>query len=214
MSVMNQPLCDKLRVAREGRGLSLADVSHATRIPISRLTLLEEGNYAAFGNMAYARSFIRAYSRFLDVDAESVIEGLPDPMLGGPSDYRHLTSSYGPWVHQRGPQLPSYVKPGRSGSPAFTALVLTLILATGLAVYASVYVVPGLVRKSQSDNEARTAATAAASKPLAPSVQMAQASDSAHAQPATLYLDALHPSVPYRRAIPVEEGKPAKPLAQ
>ncbi|MDB6072857.1 MAG: cytoskeletal protein RodZ [Verrucomicrobiaceae bacterium] len=214
MSVMNQPLCEKLRTARESRGLSLADVAHTTRIPISRLTLLEEGNYAAFGNMAYARSFIKAYSRFLEVDAESVIEGLPSPVLGGPSDYRHLTSSYGPWIQQRGAQLPSYVNAGRRGSPAFTALVLTLILATGLAVYASVYVVPGLVRKSQSDNEARTAATATVTKPLAPSVQMAQASDPAHGEPTTVYLDALHPNVTSRRAIPVEQSKPAKPLAQ
>ena len=90
MSVMHQPLCEKLKATREGRGLSLADVAHLTRIPIPRLCQLEEGNYAAFGNMAYARGFIRIYSQFLGVDAEAFISGLPEPVLGGAADYRHL----------------------------------------------------------------------------------------------------------------------------
>lgn len=215
MSVINQPLCEKLRTAREARGLSLADVAHVTRIPVTRLSLLEEGNYAAFGSMTYARSFIRTYSRYLDVDAQSVIEGLPQPVLGGSTDYRHLTQSYGPWINQRGPQLPGHVKPGRRGSPAFTALVLTLILGTGLAVYASVYVVPGLVRKGQSGANTSTAsAPVMLAKPLTPDVQMAQTSELMQMQTPTMFVDALHPSVPYRRATPVEEGKALHPLAQ
>ncbi len=209
---MNQPLCEKLRTAREARGLSLADVAHATRIPVSRLSLLEEGNYAAFGSMAYARSFIRIYGRYLDVDGQSVIDGLPDPVLGGAADYRHLTQSYGPWINQRGPQLSGHVKAGRRMSPAFTALVLTLILSTGLVVYASVYVVPGHVRKGQTETSQGTVSTPVVAKPMAPGVQMAQATDLAH--PQTMYIDSMHPQVPYRRATPVENTKAVRPLAQ
>ncbi|MDB6139187.1 MAG: helix-turn-helix protein [Verrucomicrobiaceae bacterium] len=212
MSVMNQPLCEKLRAAREARGLNFADVAHVTRIPVSRLQLLEEGNYAAFGSMTYARSFIRAYSRFLEVDAEDVIADLPGPLLGGRDDYRHLTQSYGPWVNLRGAQPFSMpVKPGRRGSPAFTALVLTLILATSLVVYASLYVVPGLVRKGQADTLLHTAAATA--KPLVPAAQLVHPADSKGADFPTTYVDPDHPSVRTLRALPADSNVPF-PLPQ
>jgi cytoskeletal protein RodZ len=95
---MEAPISQKLRATREARRMTLADVAHATRIPLPRLQQLEDGNYAAFGNMAYARSFLRGYSRFLGVDAERVINELPDPVLGGRADYRYLTESFGTWV--------------------------------------------------------------------------------------------------------------------
>ena len=211
MSVLNQPLCEKLRTARESRGLSLADVAHVTSIPVSRLSQLEEGNYAAFGSMAYARSFIRTYSKFLDVDADSVIEGLPEPVLGGADDYRHLSQSYGPWINKRSPQLAAHGRPGRRGSPAFTALVLTLILGTGLVVYASVYVFPGWVRKGQAASVPPSIAAPAFSKSMATG---AKADGFKGGEYPTVFVDADHPNVPYRKATAVEDAPVVSPIAQ
>lgn len=212
MSLMIQPLCEKLRVARESRGLTLADVAHETRIPVSRLVQLEEGNFAAFGNMAYARGFIKIYSRFLDVDAQELLADLPDPVsLGGRDDYRHLTDSYGPWVDRRAPKLPEGLKPAKVTSPAFAALLMTLVLGIGLAVYASVYIVPGLVRKAAGDGRPTTstaASEAAPAKPLTTRLQAA-GTDSAPA-----FVGTAQTTVKYPRATLVEDAKPTHPLPQ
>jgi cytoskeletal protein RodZ len=102
---MTVAVSEELRCTREAQRLSLADVAHATRIPVERLRLLEEGKFASFGSMAYARSFLRKYARFLGVDVEAAAAALPDPILGGVSDYRHLTQSQGAWVDERKPKM-------------------------------------------------------------------------------------------------------------
>ncbi|MCA1962557.1 MAG: helix-turn-helix domain-containing protein [Prosthecobacter sp.] len=76
---MSQPPGQKLKAAREERGLTLADVSHATRIPVQRLQMLEQDNYAGFGGMAYARLFLRAYCTYLGMNAAEALEHLPKP---------------------------------------------------------------------------------------------------------------------------------------
>jgi cytoskeletal protein RodZ len=95
---MESSLGQQLKLARTRRGLSLADVAHATRVPQQRLQQLEEDNLAAFGNMAYARSFARIYSSHLGVDVDRWVKALPRPVFAGAHDYRYLTSSFGPWV--------------------------------------------------------------------------------------------------------------------
>ncbi len=97
-SAMEPSLGQQLKKARLDRGLSLAAVAHATRIPEDHLQFLEEDNFAAFGNMVYARSFARIYSNYLEVDASGIMALLPKPVLGGARDYTYLTRSYGPWV--------------------------------------------------------------------------------------------------------------------
>lgn len=109
---MAQPLGQKLKAAREQRGLSLLDVSHVTKIPVQRLHLLEQDNYAGFGSMAYARAFLRRYSDFLQIDAEDMLNELPGGVLGGPRDYRYLTENHGSWV------APKTARIGRLSSPA------------------------------------------------------------------------------------------------
>lgn len=95
---MSLTIAQQLKAAREQRGLSLADAAHETRIPAIRLAQMEEGNFAAFGNMAYAKSFISLYAKFLGVSADAFVANLPKPVLGGAADYRYLTTSLGPWI--------------------------------------------------------------------------------------------------------------------
>ena len=126
---MEQTLSQKLKATRESRGLSLADAAHATRIPIPRLQQLESANYAAFGNMAYARSFIRLYSRYLGVNADTVISELPEPILGGSADYRYLTETFGPWVPSGRDRRPGPMQIAKKGtSRAVPALVMFTML--------------------------------------------------------------------------------------
>ena len=112
--------------------MNILDVAHRTRIPANRIQQLEEDNYAAFGSMAYAKSFLKTYSRFLEVDSSEVLEGLPSPVLGGPDDYRYLTEVQGPWVEKRSrPQRRELLtRAGRSPVPTL-ALMFALFVVVG-----------------------------------------------------------------------------------
>lgn len=128
-----------LSAAREQLGLSLEDVAHETRITVQRLRFLETDNYAAFGSMTYARSFIRQYSAFLGVDASALLKTLPEGALGGSRDYRYLTQSHGPWVSERSRPAERIAAPGtrpvrqiRSPLPAALAVFLFVLAGTGM----------------------------------------------------------------------------------
>jgi cytoskeletal protein RodZ len=93
---MSSPLGQRLKQAREHRGLSLPDVAHQTRIPVHRLRELEEDNYNALGSVTYAKGHLKAYAELLGVEADEVLEQLKTPPLGGVRNYRYLVESYGP----------------------------------------------------------------------------------------------------------------------
>lgn len=65
---------DKLRDAREGRGLSLAEVAARTRVPQRHLEALEAGDYAALPSPTYAMGFSKAYARAVGVDEVGIAQ--------------------------------------------------------------------------------------------------------------------------------------------
>jgi cytoskeletal protein RodZ len=129
-----------LTAAREQRGLSLEDAAHETRIPVQRLRYLETGNFAAFGSMTYARSFIRQYSDFLAVDASAILEELPEGALGGERDYRYLTQSHGAWLRDRSASTERVTAPATNKlhaikSPLPAALLVFVLILAGAAMW-------------------------------------------------------------------------------
>ncbi len=131
---MHRTTGQNLRSAREAKGLTLLDVAHVTRIPTGRLQQLEDDNFAAFGNMAYAKSFLRNYSQYLSVDATEVAEGLPVPLLGGPADYRYLTETHGPWIerHDKGFRHEPLAKSRSSPVPTLVWMFAVFLVAGAL----------------------------------------------------------------------------------
>lgn len=128
-----------LVAAREKRGLSIEDAAHETRIPAQRLRYLETGNIAAFGSLTYARSFIRQYSDFLEVDASTMLEELPEGALGGERDYRYLTQSHGPWLREHATQAERIAAPAtgqvrsiKSPLPAAIAVFVFILIGTAM----------------------------------------------------------------------------------
>lgn len=129
-----------LTAAREKRGLSIEDAAHETRIPAQRLRYLESGNIAAFGSMTYARSFIRQYSEYLEVDATSMLEELPEGALGGERDYRYLTQSQGPWLREREKPAERAAAPVVQGvrsikSPLPAGIAVFVVVLAGTAMW-------------------------------------------------------------------------------
>ncbi len=66
----------KLGEARRQGGLSLEDVAHETHIHSNVLRHIEEDDFSTFPSVAYARSFIRNYADFLEVDVSSALHAL------------------------------------------------------------------------------------------------------------------------------------------
>ncbi len=65
---------DKLRMAREGLGLSLTDVSNKTRVAVRYLHAIEQSDYDQLPGRTYAVGFVRAFARCV---------GLPEAELAG-----------------------------------------------------------------------------------------------------------------------------------
>src|SRR5688572_14004704 len=63
---------EKLRTAREARGLTLAQVAAETRIPQRHLQTIESGDFAALPARTYAISFSRNYARMVGLDQDEI----------------------------------------------------------------------------------------------------------------------------------------------
>ncbi|MDD3648334.1 MAG: helix-turn-helix domain-containing protein [Candidatus Dojkabacteria bacterium] len=66
-------LGDLLKSKREGRGLTLEQVSENTKIPIELLNALENSNYDLFSSEVYLKGFIKNYSKFLGIETTKAL---------------------------------------------------------------------------------------------------------------------------------------------
>lgn len=64
---------ERLKREREMRGVSLEEVSLATRISVRYLEALEAGQWQALPGGGFNRGFIRTVARYLGMDEESVL---------------------------------------------------------------------------------------------------------------------------------------------
>lgn len=62
-----------LRSAREGRAMSLEEVSRATRIPVASLERIENDHFDDLPGEVFVRGFLRSYARAVAVPAEEVL---------------------------------------------------------------------------------------------------------------------------------------------
>ena len=121
----------KLKRARKLRKLSLEDASRATKIRVSQLAELEADEYSNFANLAYAKSFLLGYARYLHVDMRAYLDGFADAGTFGLDDYQYLSET--PVGIYRAPQRQSQVrrpKPKR-GHFVLAAMALGLLAITG-----------------------------------------------------------------------------------
>ena len=71
-----------LRIAREGRRLTLQDISETTRISKGALQALEQNDIARLPGRFYSRSFVRAYAREVGLDPAATVEAFLDAFPG------------------------------------------------------------------------------------------------------------------------------------
>jgi cytoskeletal protein RodZ len=65
---------EQLRLAREGRGIHLREVSNETRISIHYLEAIETNDYKRLPGGIFNRSFVKAYARCVGYDEKEAVE--------------------------------------------------------------------------------------------------------------------------------------------
>ena len=71
-----------LRLAREGLGLSIADVANRIKFAPKQVEALEANDFEHLPQAAFLRGFVRSYARALQLDERALIAALPtDPAL-------------------------------------------------------------------------------------------------------------------------------------
>ena len=126
---MSETIGEKLRLAREARGIALRDISEQTRISIRYLEAIETDDYRRLPGGIFNRSFIRAYAKFIGYDEHQALEDYARTLRE-----RGETDDEGSKSHQS----LVYTEDGASGSrsSAKTLILAILILAAlSLAVW-------------------------------------------------------------------------------
>ena len=65
---------DKLKSAREARGISLREIAAATKISVGALEALERGAYSKLPGGIFSRAFVRAYAIEVGLDPELTVQ--------------------------------------------------------------------------------------------------------------------------------------------
>jgi cytoskeleton protein RodZ len=138
---------EKLRLARETRGIALHDISEQTRISMRYLVAIEADDYRRLPGGIFNRSFIRAYAKQIGYDEQEAVE------------------EYSTMMHERGESTDEakparslvYTEEGSSRSPLTTILLAVIILAVlSLCVWAAWYFYEHKVKgRTQTPSPAR-----------------------------------------------------------
>lgn len=81
MDAQPQDLGKTLRVQRELRGISLADLSRTTKIKEASLRSLEEGRFDALPALVFVKGFVVAYAKEIGLDPKPLLADLKAILL-------------------------------------------------------------------------------------------------------------------------------------
>lgn len=118
------PIGERLKAAREAKGMSLDDVATTTRVPIRHLQHIESGDWDALPAPTYSVGFARAYANAIGLNGTEIGSELRDQLGNGPK----RTSAAAFYE----PADPARVPPK---SLAIVAGIVALLLIVGYAVW-------------------------------------------------------------------------------
>jgi len=122
---------DKLREARERRGLSLRQIANATKISMITLEALERNDIKRLPGGIFSRGVVRSYALEVGLDPESTI----DEFMG---QFPHDSVTAG---HPTTTQIEDHeaVESNRRMAATFLRLILISIPIAGLLIYFAVH---------------------------------------------------------------------------
>ncbi|MEQ8310460.1 MAG: helix-turn-helix domain-containing protein [Sphingopyxis sp.] len=146
---------DRLRLAREAAGLSLADVATRTRITQRHLAAIEKSDFAELPGRTYVTGFARAYARAVDLPEAEIGAAIRQELEDDEYGSRPLYEAYEPTDPARLP----------TARLTWTLVIVTLLLASAYGVWRFLSVEPdeALIAAQNRDADASEAPESAAS---------------------------------------------------
>lgn len=121
---------EQLRLAREGRGIPLREISDQTRISMHYLEAIETNDYKRLPGGIFNRSFVKAYARYVGYDEKEAIEGYTRYMRDSGGSAEDVITTP---LHSK-----VYTDAPATRSPFLTVFLAIVILAILTAVALSV----------------------------------------------------------------------------
>jgi cytoskeleton protein RodZ len=149
-----------LRAAREQRGLHIAALAAAIKVPQRKLEALENDRYEELLDLTFTRALAQAVCRTLKIDAQPVLDRLPQPEGVSPK-LAHVSNGLNtPFRERPGREEPADW--GWMGRPVVWVTVLVLIAAAVMA-----WMPERFLSRLRGLAPAAPAASSAASSPVA-----------------------------------------------
>ena len=172
---------DRLRLAREAAGLSLADVATRTRITQRHLEAIEKSDFSELPGRTYVTGFARAYARAVD---------LPEAEIGAAvrRELEEDTYAARPAYEAYEPTDPARLPTARL---TWTLVIVTALLASAYGVWRFLSIEPdeALIAAQNADAEASEAP--ATDAPAAPATRTGAAGTAQVAENAPVVLTGL-----------------------
>ena len=152
---------DRLREAREAKGLELDQIAAETRINKDHLQKIEASNWSALPSRTYAIGFTRTYARTVGLDEKEMLDQVRAELAEGDPNAVERPAKFEPGDPAR--------VPGR-GLAWFAVLAAVLLLGGVYAFYSS-YFAPGLGPAPLEDPQEQVAANDAPRQVATPAPQ-------------------------------------------
>lgn len=215
-------LGEELRNRREQRGVSLAEISEATRIGTRFLKAIETDNFAILPGGIFTRSFIRAFAKHVGMNEDDAVGLYLRQVAGGSVEHETTIESTPPSTtaaettkRTPTPKLvapkPVLQEPSRRfepvtfrPSPARTNWS-TVVIGAGIVIFVVIIVIALVKQLNQGTSETATQATSAPSRTAPP--KPAPSSSQPAPQPT-----ATAPAPSTEQASATAESTPGQPL--
>lgn len=148
---------DKLRLAREAAGLSLADVATRTRITQRHLEAIEKSDFSGLPGRTYVTGFARAYARAVDLPEADVAASIRQELDEDQYGSRPLYEAYEPTDPARLP----------TARLTWTLVIVALLLVSAYGVWRFLSVEPDEALIAAQNQAADASEAPAANAPAA-----------------------------------------------
>ncbi|MCW0198274.1 helix-turn-helix domain-containing protein [Sphingopyxis sp.] len=146
---------DKLRLAREAAGLSLADVATRTRITQRHLDAIEKSDFSELPGRTYVTGFARAYARAVDLPETEIAASIRRELEEDQYGARPVYEAYEPTDPARLP----------TARLTWTLVIIALLLVSAYGVWRFLSVEPDealIAAQNQAAEDSEAPATQAA----------------------------------------------------
>ncbi len=152
---------DRLREAREAKGLELEQIAAETRINKDHLTKIEAGQWSALPSRTYAIGFTRTYARTVGLDENEILDQVRAELAEGDPEAVERPAKFEPGDPAR--------VPGRG--LAWFAVLAAVLLLGGIYAFYSSYFAPGIGPAPLQDPEEQIAVNEAPQQAATPAPQ-------------------------------------------